>query len=168
MKKLLFIMLFMGASYVFAAPAPTVQDLVPDAGTKAPKNFALYNQELREYDSRGQLVKKTVTTDKGTAEAVTKTYEYDGAGKLVKENIYLNGELDDFITYEYNKDGTLAKETEFGAKGKIKNFKTYTYLDGGKKVERKHIKADGVYYRYVVKYYDASGNLLEHSEYRIK
>ena len=98
----------------------------------------------------------------------TYTYEYDATGKLVKECLYTNGQLDDFTTYEYNKDGKLTKETEYGAKGKIKNFKTYEYLDKGLTVVKKNIKADGTYYRYSVKRYDAAGNLLESSEYRIK
>lgn len=168
MKKIFFVVMLTAAVSAFAAPASSVQDLVPAPDSKAPKNFVLYDQDIYEYNSEGKLIKETAAADKGVADSVTKTYEYDGAGKLIKENIYFNGKLDDFMTYEYNKDGTLAKETEFSAKGNIKNFKTYTYLDGGKRVERKHVKSDGVYYRYVVKLYDASGNLLEHSEYRLK
>ena len=153
---------------VFAANAPTTTDLKPQPDSKVPKNFAPYDQVVREYNAKGQLVKKTILFDNTTEVGETHTYEYDATGKLVKECVYTAGQLDDFYTYEYNKDGKKVKETEYGAKGKIKNFKTYEYLDKGLTVVRKSIKADGTYYRYVVKRYDAAGNLLEESEYRIK
>jgi len=133
-----------------------------------PKNFEPYDQRVKEYNAKGQLVKMTILYNNTAEVGETYTYEYDAAGKLVKECLYTDGQLDDFYTYEYNKDGKLTKETEYSAKGKIKNFKTYEYLDKGLTVVKKNIKADGTYYRYSVKRYDAAGNLLESSDYRIK
>ena len=102
---------------------------------------------------------------KGYATALT---THEGSQLSVSDRLATVGQLDDFYTYEYNKDGKLTKETEYGAKGKLKNFKTYEYLDKGLTVVKKSIKADGTLYRYSLKRYDAAGNLLESSEYRIK
>ena len=154
---------------VFAAPTPqTTTPLVPKPDNKVPKNFAPYDQRVKEYNDKGQLVKETILYNNSAVVGETSTFEYDASGKLVKECLYLDGQLDDFYTYEYDKDGRLTKETEYGAKGKLKNFKTYEYLDKGLTVVKKNIKADGTYYRYTVKRYDAAGNHLETSEYRIK
>ena len=154
---------------LFAASNPqTTADLKPQPDSKVPKNFEPYDQVICEYNAKGQLVKKTILFDNSSSMRETTTYEYDAAGKLVKECLYTDGKLDDFSTFEYDKDGRKIKETEYGAKGKLKNFKTYEYLDKGLTVVKKNIKADGTYYRYTVKRYDAAGNLLEESEYRIK
>ena len=156
------------AAPLFAATAPTTTPLAPQPDPKVPKNFEPYDQRVKEYNDKGQLVKMTILYNNTAEVGETYTYEYDATGKLVKECLYTDGKLDDFYTYEYNKDGKLVKETEYSAKGKIKNFKTYEYLDKGLTVVKKSIKADGTYYRYSVKRYDAAGNLLESSEYRIK
>ena len=157
------------ASPLFAASNPqTTTPLAPKPDSKVPKNFEPYDQRVKEYNAKGQLVKETILYNNTEAVGETHTYEYDAAGKLVKECLYTDGQLDDFYTYEYDKDGRLSKETEYGAKGKLKNFKTYEYLDKGLTVVKKNIKADGTYYRYTVKRYDAAGNHLETSEYRIK
>ena len=154
---------------LFAASNPqTTADLKPQPDSKVPKNFEPYDQIIREYNAKGQLVKKTILFDNGSSMRETTTYEYDSTGKKVKECVYTDGKLDDFCTFEYDKDGRKIKETEYGAKGKLKNFKTYEYLDKGLTVVKKNMKADGTYYRYTVKRYDAAGNLLEESEYRIK
>lgn len=159
----------MMASPLFAASNPqTTTPLAPQSDPKVPKNFEVYDQRVKEYNAKGQLVKETILYNNTVAVGETHTYEYDAAGKLVKECLYTDGQLDDFYTYEYDKDGRLTKETEYGAKGKLKNFKTYEYLDKGLTVVKKNIKADGTYYRYTVKRYDAAGNHLETSEYRIK
>ncbi len=159
----------MMASPLFAASNPqTTTPLAPQQDPKVPKNFEVYDQRVKEYNAKGQLVKETILYNNTVAVGETHTYEYDAAGKLVKECLYTDGQLDDFYTYEYDKDGRLTKETEYGAKGKLKNFKTYEYLDKGLTVVKKNIKADGTYYRYTVKRYDAAGNHLETSEYRIK
>ena len=157
------------ATPLFAASNPqTTTPLAPQPDPKVPKNFAPYDQRVKEYNAKGQLVKMTILYDNTAEAGETHTYEYDTTGKLVKECLYTDGQLDDFYTYEYDKNGRLSKETEYGAKGKLKNFKTYEYLDKGLTVVKKNIKADGTYYRYSVKRYDAAGNLLESSEYRIK
>lgn len=157
------------ASPLFAASNPqTTTPLAPKPDPKVPKNFEPYDQRVKEYNAKGQLVKETILFNNREEIGETHTYEYDSTGKLVKECLYLDGQLDDFYTYEYDKDGRLTKETEYGAKGKLKNFKTYEYLDKGLTVVKKNIKADGTYYRYTVKRYDAAGNHLETSEYRIK
>ena len=168
MKKLFVVIMLFTAAFVFAAPPSTVKALKAEPDPKVPKNFVPYDQVVCEYNAKGQLVKESVLFDNGDIGGETKTYEYDATGNKIRECIYADGQLDDFMTFEYDKDGRLLKETEFGAKGKVKNFKTYEYIDGGKKVVRKHTRADGTYYRYVVKRYDASGNLLEKSEYRIE
>ena len=157
------------AAPLFAASTPqTTTPLAPKPDPKVPKNFEVYDQRVKEYNAKGQLVKETILYNNTVAIGETRTFEYDSTGKLVKECLYTDGQLDDFYMYEYDKDGRITKETEYGAKGKIKNFKTYEYLDKGLTVVRKSIKADGTYYRYTVKRYDAAGNLLESSEYRIK
>lgn len=157
------------AAPLFAASNPqTTTPLAPKPDPKVPKNFEVYDQRVKEYNAKGQLVKETIIYNNTVAIGETRTFEYDSTGKLVKECLYLDGQLDDFFTYEYDKDGRLSKETEYGAKGKLKNFKTYEYLDKGLTVVKKNIKADGTYYRYTVKRYDAAGNHLETSEYRIK
>ena len=157
------------ASPLFAASNPqTTTPLAPQPDSKVPKNFEPYDQRVKEYNAKGQLVKETILYNNTVAVGETRTYEYDSTGKLVKECLYLDGQLDDFYTYEYDKEGRLSKETEYGARGKLKNFKTYEYLDKGLTVVKKNIKADGTYYRYTVKRYDAAGNHLETSEYRIK
>ncbi|MBQ6905016.1 MAG: hypothetical protein IJQ27_02955 [Spirochaetia bacterium] len=157
------------AAPLFAASNPqTTTPLAPKPDPKVPKNFEVYDQRVKEYNAKGQLVKETILYNNTVAIGETRTFEYDSTGKLVKECLYLDGQLDDFFTYEYDKDGRLSKETEYGAKGKLKNFKTYEYLDKGLTVVKKNIKADGTYYRYTVKRYDAAGNHLETSEYRIK
>ena len=157
------------ASPLFAASNPqTTTPLAPKPDSKVPKNFEPYDQRVKEYNAKGQLVKETILYNNTVAVGETHTYEYDSTGKLIKECLYLDGQLDDFYTYEYDKEGRLSKETEYGAKGKLKNFKTYEYLDKGLTVVKKNIKADGTYYRYTVKRYDAAGNHLETSEYRIK
>ena len=159
----------MMASPLFAAPTPqTTTPLAPKPDPKVPKNFEPYDQRVKEYNAKGQLVKMTILYNNTVAVGETYTYEYDSTGKVVKECLYTDGQLDDFYTYEYDKDGRLTKETEYGAQGKLKNFKTYEYLDKGLTVVKKNIKADGTYYRYSVKRYDAAGNILESSEYRIK
>ncbi len=171
MKKVLlvFAIIAVFAAPLFAASTPqTTTPLAPKPDSKVPKNFEPYDQVVREYNAKGQLVKKTELYKNRETVGETSTYEYDAAGKLVKECLYLDGQLDDFYTYEYDKDGRKTKETEYSAKGRIKNFKTYEYLDKGLTVVRKSIKADGTYYRYRVKRFDAAGNLLEESEYRIK
>lgn len=169
MKKLLIIaIIILMAAPLFAATAPTTTPLAPQPDPKVPKNFEPYDQRVKEYNDKGQLVKMTILYNNTETVGETYTYEYDAAGKLVKECLYTDGKLDDFSTYEYNKDGKLVKETEYGSKGKLKNFKTYEYLDKGLTVVKKNMKADGTYYRYTVKRYDAAGNLLESSEYRIK
>lgn len=156
-------------SPLFAASNPqTTTPLAPKPDSKVPKNFEPYDQRVKEYNAKGQLVKETILYNNTVAVEETHTYEYDSTGKLIKECLYLDGQLDDFYTYEYDKEGRLSKETEYGAKGKLKNFKTYEYLDKGLTVVKKNIKADGTYYRYTVKRYDAAGNHLETSEYRIK
>lgn len=169
MKKFLIIaVIVLMATPLFAATPQTTTPLAPQPDSKVPKNFEPYDQRVKEYNAKGQLVKMTILYNNTAEVGETYTYEYDAAGKLVKECLYTDGQLDDFYTYEYNKDGKLTKETEYSAKGKIKNFKTYEYLDKGLTVVKKNIKADGTYYRYSVKRYDAAGNLLESSEYRIK
>ena len=169
MKKLFIIaIIILMAAPLFAATAPTTTPLAPQPDSKVPKNFEPYDQRVKEYNDKGQLVKMTILYNNTETVGETYTYEYDAAGKLVKECLYTDGKLDDFSTYEYNKDGKLVKETEYGSKGKLKNFKTYEYLDKGLTVVKKNMKADGTYYRYTVKRYDAAGNLLESSEYRIK
>ena len=171
MKKILVLIAIVAifASPLFAASnPPTTTPLAPKPDSKVPKNFAIYDQVVCEYNAKGQLVKKSVLYNNLTEVGETHTYEYDSTGKLVKECLYTAGILDDFYIYEYDKEGRKTKETEFGAKGKLKNFKTYEYLDKGLTVVRKHVKADGTYYRYTVRRYDAAGNLLEESEYRIK
>ena len=157
------------ASPLFAASTPqTTTPLAPKQDPKVPKNFGPYDQRVKEYNDKGQLVKMTILYNNTAEVGETYTYEYDATGKLIKECLYTDGQLDDFTTYEYNKDGKLIKETEYGSKGKLKNFKTYEYLDKGLTVVKKSIKADGTLYRYALKRYDAAGNLLESSEYRIK
>ena len=157
------------AAPLFAASNPqTTTPLAPKPDPKVPKNFEVYDQRVKEFNAKGQLVKETILYNNTVAIGETRTFEYDSTGKLVKECLYTDGQLDDFYIYEYDKNGRLSKETEYGAKGKIKNFKTYEYLDKGLTVVKKNIKADGTYYRYSVKRYDAAGNLLESSEYRIK
>ena len=170
MKKLLIIaIIILMAAPLFAASTPqTTTPLAPQPDPKVPKNFAPYDQRVKEYNDKGQLVKMTILYNNTAEVGETYTYEYDATGKLVKECLYTDGQLDDFYTYEYDKNGRLSKETEYGAKGKIKNFKTYEYLDKGLTVVKKSVKADGTYYRYSVKRYDAAGNQLESSEYRIK
>lgn len=170
MRKILIIaIIILMAAPLFAASNPqTTTPLAPQPDSRVPKNFEPYDQRVKEYNAKGQLVKETILYNNREEIGETTTYEYDATGKLVKSCLYTAGQLDDFFTYEYNKDGKLIKETEFSAKGKIKNFKTYEYLDKGLTVVRKHIKADGTYYRYTVKRYDAAGNHLETSEYRIK
>ena len=170
MRKILIIaIIILMAAPLFAASNPqTTTPLAPQPDSKVPKNFEPYDQRVKEYNAKGQLVKETILYNNREEIGETTTYEYDSTGKLVKECLYLDGQLDDFYTYEYDKEGRLSKETEYGAKGKLKNFKTYEYLDKGLTVVRKHIKADGTYYRYTVKRYDAAGNHLETSEYRIK
>lgn len=170
MKKIfvIAIIILMAAPLFAASNPPTTADLKPQPDPKVPKNFEPYDQVICEYNAKGQLVKKTILFDNSSSMRETTTYEYDATGKLVKECLYTDGKLDDFSTFEYDKDGRKIKETEYGAKGKLKNFKTYEYLDKGLTVVKKNIKADGTYYRYTVKRYDAAGNLLEESEYRIK
>ena len=168
-KFLITAIIILMASPLFAASNPqTTTPLAPKPDPKVPKNFEPYDQRVKEYNAKGQLVKETILFNNREEIGETHTYEYDSTGKLVKECLYLDGQLDDFYTYEYDKDGRLTKETEYGAKGKLKNFKTYEYLDKGLTVVKKNIKADGTYYRYTVKRYDAAGNHLETSEYRIK
>ena len=174
MKKVISLLILISMALMcitplFAASNPqTTTPLAPQPDSKVPKNFEPYDQRVKEYNDKGQLVKMTILYNNTETVGETYTYEYDATGKLVKECLYTDGKLDDFSTYEYNKDGKLVKETEYGSKGKLKNFKTYEYLDKGLTVVKKNMKADGTYYRYTVKRYDAAGNLLESSEYRIK
>ena len=120
MKKLIILIAIFAifASPLVAASNPqTTTPLAPKPDSKVPKNFEVYDQRVKEYNAKGQLVKETILYN--NTEAVGETH-------------------------------------------------TYEYLDKGLTVVKKNIKADGTYYRYTVKRYDAAGNHLETSEYRIK
>ena len=50
-------MALMCAAPLFAATAPTTTPLAPQPDSKVPKNFEPYDQRVKEYNDKGQLVK---------------------------------------------------------------------------------------------------------------
>ncbi len=118
-----------------------------------------------EYDSAGNMVKRTFYSLSGEAESYD-VFQYDGNRRCIREDHYYGtGELMGYKILEYNAAGQIAKESGFGPDGLLNGYCLFEYDSAGHRVKYSSYSADDTLEWYWVDRYDDQGNHLGQEQY---
>ena len=148
--------------------APVSKTVKDPSASDLEDGFIIDEKSLYEYDENGFPVKEDFFENvDGRVEKTVIVNEYENNLLTSKKYYDSYNNLKEYKIFSYDEDGRISRETEYKPDGSVKNYKDFEYSENASYI-KKYFKDNGKLYRYIIKKYDSSGKLTEHSDYEKK
>ena len=149
---------------------------------------SLFNKETYKYDTKGNLIERSIRHYTVDSFSDKKTYKYDAKGNRIEANgfrgegngqpyeetyqydakgnlIYTFTSLFTSYNYKYDDNGNLIEGIVSGDEGGPVCISTYKYDDNGNTIEENNYNPDGSLISKITFEYDDKGNYIERNSY---